>query len=330
MKAVVLERFGPPRQVLQLEDVPLPEPAPGQVRVRVRATAINDWDWTFARGRPMAYRPFLGWSRPRVSILGAELAGDVDALGDGTGGLALGDAVYGDVSECGFGGFAEYACVPAAALTPIPSGMSYLEAASIPHAATLAMQGLLDEGGMQAGERVLINGAGGGVGVFAIQLARDCGVAEVTGVDSRRKLGQLRELGYDHAVAYETTDFTRTGERYDLILDTKTNRPPRAYRRALTPAGRYVTVGGSTARLLQVAAAGRWLARFGRRRMSVVALRTNHELGRIDALYQRRGLTFRLDGPHALESVPERVEYFGGALHGGKVVIDVAAGAARR
>ena len=131
-------------------------------------------------------------------------------------------------------------------------------------------------------------------------------------------------------MAYETTDFTRSGQRYDLVLDTRTNRPPRAYRRALTPAGRYVTVGGSTFRILQVVAAGRWLARFGRRRMSVVSLRTNHQLERINGLYEGPGLTFRLDGPYPLEAVPERVEYFGRALHGGKVVIDVAGGADTR
>ncbi len=327
MRAVVLERFGPPERAFELQRVPLPQPAPAEVRVRVRATSINDWDWTLARGKPWAYRPFLGWSRPKVRIPGAEVAGVVEAVGSVVDSLRVGDAVYGDLSECGFGGFAEFVCAPAAILTSKPASMSFLEAAAIPHAATLALQGLFDVGELGQGERLLINGAGGGVGTLAIQLAKRQG-ADVTGVDSERKLDQLRALGFDHVLAYEREDFTLRDERYDLILDTKTNRPPRTYRRVLSPAGRYVTVGGTTIRLLQVFAAGRWTARFGGRRMAVVSLQANRDLGRINALFEQGGLRLRLDGPYPLEAVPERTGYFGAGLHGGKVVIDVADGAA--
>jgi NADPH:quinone reductase-like Zn-dependent oxidoreductase len=185
-----------------------------------------------------------------VSVLGAELAGTVEAVGEGVTSVRPGESVYGDVSEAGFGGFAEYARVRENALAKMPPGMSFEQAASLPHASMLALQGLVEVGRIAEGERVLINGAGGGVGTIGLQIAKRYG-AEVTGVDSAAKLPALKKLGFDRVIDYRQHDFTNERARYELILDAKTTRSPFRHARALSSGGRYVTVGGDVGRLLQ-------------------------------------------------------------------------------
>ena len=219
MKAIVLTHYGPPG-VLQLQEINKPEPTHGEVLVKVCATAVNDWDWCFVRGKPYIYRLMFGLTKPKVRVLGAEVSGTVEAVGNGVRRFKLGDDVYGDVSEAGFGAFAEYVCVREDALALMPPGMPFEQAAAIPHAAMLALQGLVDVGRIQKGERILINGAGGGVGTFGVQIAKQYG-AEVTGVDRESKLDTLRAVGFDHVIDYRQQDFTRNGQRYDLILDAK-------------------------------------------------------------------------------------------------------------
>lgn len=323
MKAVVLDHYGSPAE-LRLEDVPTPVPDPGEVLVRVRATTINDWDWCFTRGRPYPYRLLFGWTRPGVRILGSEVAGVVEATGSSASKFREGDAVYGDLSEAGFGGFAEYVAVRESALASMPSGLSFEQAAALPHAAGLARQGLVDVGGIRRGERVLINGAGGGVGMLGVQIAKRYD-AEVTGVDRGSKLDALRELGFDHVVDYETVDFTRAAERYDLILDAKTTRAPRRYLRALAPGGRYVTVGGSIPRLIQLLVLAPLLGRLSGKALSIVALKPNQDLARLDELLEPTAIRFHLDGPYPLSEVPRAMQRFGDAQHRGKIVIQVAA-----
>lgn len=332
MKAIVLTRYGPP-SALQVGQLAKPTPKDGEVLVKVRATAVNDWDWCFVRGKPLIYRLLFGLSKPKVTVLGAEVAGTVQALGDGSGShrrrprganeFQPGDHVYGDISEAGFGGFAEYVCVRQDALHHKPPRMSFEQAAALPHAAMLALQGLVDVGQIQQGERVLINGAGGGVGIIGVQIAKQYG-AEVTGVDSAHKLDTLRAVGFDHVIDYQQQDFTANGEHYDLIVDAKTNRSPFQYLRSLGPGGRYVTVGGHWPRLLQLLCVAPIVASLSDKRVHIVALKPNKDLAYVNDLFETKGLQCVIDGPYPLNDVPQAIQRFGEAKHVGKVVITVA------
>ncbi|MFQ5571717.1 MAG: NAD(P)-dependent alcohol dehydrogenase [Rhodothermales bacterium] len=322
MKAIVLTRYGSP-DVLRLEEVAKPEPRDDEVLVKVHATAVNDWDWSFVRGKPYIYRLMFGLVRPRVAILGVEVAGIVEATGNHVAKFQPGYHVYGDISEAGFGGFAEYVCVSEDALSRKPPGMTFEQAAALPHAAMLALQGLVDLGRIRQGESVLINGAGGGVGTIGVQIAKQFG-AEVTGVDSALKLDMLRSMGFDHVIDYQREDFTRNGQLYDLILDTKTNRSAFRYLRSLNPGGRYVTVGGYLPWLLQVFCMEPLISRFSGKHVRIVALKPNKDLGYVNDLFETNGLDCVIDGPYPLSDVPEAVQRFGEAKHLGKVVITVA------
>lgn len=322
LKAILFTRYGPPTEVLRLQEVPKPKPADGEVLVKVHATAVNDWDWGYVRGRPGVLRLLFGLLKPKFSVMGAEVAGTVEALGAHASRFSPGDRVHGDLSAAGFGGFAENVCVREDALAAMPADMSYEQAAALPHAAMLALQGLVDVGAIRDGERVLINGAGGGVGTIGVQIAKEFG-CEVTGVDADHKLDLLRSMGFDHVIDYTRQDFTSDGRHYDLILDTKTNRPPRRYLRSLVPGGRYVTVGGNLLRLLQIACLGPLISRISGKHLRVLALEPNKDLAYIHRMFEEGKLEIPLDGPYPLDQVPEAVERFGQAKHLGKVVIRV-------
>ncbi|WP_299492419.1 NAD(P)-dependent alcohol dehydrogenase [Acaryochloris sp. IP29b_bin.137] len=246
MKAIVLTQYGSPDD-LKLKDIEKPTPSDGEVLVKIHATSINDWDWCLVRGTPFYIRLLCGWRKPNIQIPGAEVAGRIDAVGPNVTQFQPGDAVYGDISECGFGGFAEYVCVPETALALMPESMTFTEAAAIPHAGMLAVQGLI--GHLQPSQKLLINGAGGGVGTLGVQIANTIGVKDVTGVDLASKFALMRSVGFTHTIDYTQTNFTEGQERYDVILDTKTNRSPFKYLPVLNPGGIYVTVGGLTPRL---------------------------------------------------------------------------------
>ncbi len=323
MKALVLRAYGPPEN-LQIEERTRPEPGAGEVLVRVHTTAVNDWDWCLVRGRPYLYRALFGLRRPRVRVPGAELAGLVSAVGADVQQFEPGDAVYGDVSNAGFGGFAEYACVPETALARMPAGMSFEQAAATPHAGLLALQGLVDQGQLQRGERVLINGAGGGVGAAALQVSRHYDT-EVTGVDATIKLEAMRALGFDHVIDYTQRDFAGDAGRYDLILDTRSSRSPWRCVRALAPRGRYVSVGGRIPHLLGIFLTAPLLSRWSDRSLQILALEPNRGLDRLTALLDHSGPGLPIDGPWDLDALPEAIAHFGAAEHVGKVVIRVAA-----
>ena len=322
MKAVVLTRYGSP-QDLTLEERPVPTPKRGEVRVKVHASAVNDWDWSIVRGRPYPYRLMFGLTKPRVSILGAEVAGLVDALGDGATRFAPGQRVYGDLSSGAFGAFAEYVCVPESAIRTMPAGLTFVQAAALPHAGLLAWQGLVEAGAIRQGERVLINGAGGGVGVLGLQIAKLHG-CEVTGVDKAAKLDALTAMGFDHVVDFQRTDFTATGARYDLVLDARSTRSPGRQLRSLAPGGRYVIVGGDVLRLLQAAAMGWILTKATGKRLAILALEPNEGLERIGELFEAGSLRPVIDGPHDLADAPRAVARFGAAEHVGKIVLKVS------
>ena len=324
MRAIVFKRYGTP-DVLQIKEVNRPEPKNDEVLVKIRATAVNDLDWCFVRGKPYIYRLMFGLLKPKVTVLGAEVGGTVEATGSRVRKFKPGDHVYGDLSEAGFGGFAEYVCAREDALALKPPGMTFEQAAALPHAAMLAFQGLVDVGQIRHGERVLINGAGGGVGTIGVQIAKQY-EADVTGVDSELKLDALRGAGFDHVIDYRQQDFTRNGQRYDLILDTKTTRSPFSFLRSLDPGGRYVTVGGQLRRLFQTFCTASLISRVTGKQVRIVALKPNHDLDYINDLYETKGLKFVIDGPYPLSDVPQAIKRFGEAKHIGKVVISVVPG----
>lgn len=320
MKAVVFTRYGSP-DVLELRDVPKPTPRDDQVLVRVHAVSINDWDWEALRGVPFVNRIIFGLLRPKKQVLGSDIAGRVEAVGGSVRRFKPGDEVFGDLSG-DWGGFAEYVCARERALAPKSPRMTFEEAAAIPQAGMLALQGLREMGQLHAGQRLLINGAGGGVGTFAIQIAGLHGV-EVTGVDRLEKLDMLRSMGVRHVMDYTQDDFTRTGERYDLVLDVKTARPIADCARALAPDGIYVTVGGSMPRLLEAMFLGPWLAMTTRKRIRLVILEQNRDLAHLSELFEAGKLVPVIDGPYRLSEVPEAMRHFAAGRHKGKVVVTV-------
>lgn len=315
MKAIVCERYGTPEQ-LQLREVPAPVPKERQVLVRVHATTVNDYDWSMVIGKPRIYRLFFGLFRPWRPIPGMELAGKVVALGANVTRWRVGDAVYGDTSNGGLGTFAGQVAVPEDELRRIPPGLTFVEAAAVPHALELAYQAVVSIGKLKDGEHVLINGAGGGVGTFALQLAKRQGCT-VWGVDTGEKLQAMSSMGFDRVIDYKQQDFTRLGERFDLVVDPKTKRSAGELARALTPNGRYVTVGGDPGRLIALLLA-RW---FGRRNMHILMLKSNKNLDALAPLLSSGALKAVIDGPYAFNELPRLIRRFGEGLHTGKVVV---------
>lgn len=317
MRAVEYSRYGSPDE-LRLVDVPTPEPQGNQVLVELHAVSLNRSDWEVLRGSPL-YARLGGLRRPRRRILGSDIAGRVAAVGDGVTRFQQGDDVFADILAT-LGGFAEYASVPERLLEPMPDGMSYEEAACLPQAGAIALQGVSDK--VSAGDAVLINGGGGGSGAYAIQLAKLAG-AEVTGVDNASKQEFMRSLGADHVLDYERDDFTRTGHTYDLILDLVGDRSARAYRRSLRPAGRYSYVGGSTGTLLRVLAGGLVPWRRGKRvRVLGVRLGAKHLAPLVELIRDGRVVT-RIDRRYRLDEVPDALAYLGAGHAKGKVVVTV-------
>lgn len=320
MKAIVFHEYGLP-DVLKLEEVEKPAPKDNQVLIKIHAASVNDWDWGLLRGTPFANRTMFGLFKPKkVKILGLDVAGRIEAVGENAKQFQPGDEVFGDLSGCGFGGFAEYVCAPENALLPKPPGMSFEQAAATPQAALLALQGLQFKGRIQNGQKVLINGAGGGAGTFAVQIAKSMG-AEVTGVDSTAKLDMLRTLGAAHVVDYTQEDFTRNGQLYDLILDTAAHHSFFDYKRALGANGIYAVVGGSTAVILQTVLLGSLFSIFGSRKMGLVLHKPNKGLALFVELFEAGKVVPIIDRRYPLGEVPDALRYFGEGRAIGKLVI---------
>ena len=320
MKAVVFTKYGSP-DVLELKDVEKPTPKANEVLIRVHAASLNDWDWGALQGIPFVNRLIFGLLRPKKQILGSDVAGRVEAVGRDVRHFRPGDEVFGDLSG-EWGGFAEYVCAREDAVALKAPGMTFEQAAAIPQAAMLAVQGLCDVGKIQRGQKVLINGAGGGVGTFAIQIAR-LYEAELTGVDSPEKLDMLRSMGVRHVIDYTQEDFTRNGKAYDLILDVKTNRSIFDCARALSSNGTYVTVGGDMHRLFQALVVLPWISMTTSKSIRIVALKKNKDLAYMRQLFEAGKVVPVIDGPYALSEVPEAFRYFGEGRHKGKVVITI-------
>lgn len=322
MKAIVFTKYGTP-DVLELKEVDKPIPKDDEVLIRVCAVSINDWDWNLLQG-DLINRLLNGPLKPKKKILGSDIAGRIEAVGKNIEQLRPGDEVFGDLSG-EWGGFAEYVCAREDALALKPASMTFDQAAAIPQAAMLAIQGLRDKGQIQPGQKLLINGAGGGVGTFALQIAKLYGV-EVTGVDSSGKLDMLRSMGVDHVVDYTQEDFTKNGQCYDLILDVKTNRSIFDYMRALSPNGIYVTVGGSMARLFQALFLWPLISMISKKKIGIVVLKRNKDLAFLNELFEAGKVKPVIDGHYTLSEVPEAIRYFGEGNHKGKIVITLECG----
>lgn len=312
------ERYGGP-EILRLTQIPTPEPGRGQVLVRVAATSINLSDWEGLRGSP-AYARVAGLLRPRRPVLGSDIAGWVEACGPGVTGWRLGEEVYADNLAL-MGGFAEYAVVPAAGLARRPVGLTLEQAAAIPQAGAIAWQGTQ---AATPGRRVLVNGAGGGSGSFAIQLAKRRG-AHVTAVDNGAKLEFMRSLGADVVLDYRRADFTRDPTGYDLILDLVAQRSVFAYRRALRPGGTYACVGGTTRAVLRVLTLGRLVGVGSGRRLRVLAVRSGPEhFAPVAELAAAGELRIAIDRTVGLPDLPAALGRVGAGEALGKVVVGLA------
>lgn len=318
MKAVVYDRYGGP-DVLRVEEVPVPAPAAGQVRVEIAATSVNLSDWECLRGSP-AYARMGGLRVPARRILGSDIAGVVDAVGPGVSRFRPGDQVYGDNLAL-MGGFAEYALVPESALARKPTQLTFVEASTIPQAGAIAWQGT-DRAG--AGSRVLINGAGGGSGSFAVQLAKRLG-AYVTGVDNAAKQGFMRSVGADDVIDYGREDFTRTTQPYDLVLDLVADRSVFAYRRALAPGGAYRCVGGPVRALLRVLVGGWVVGRVTGRSIGVLAVKQGPaHFEPVADLCVTGEVRIHIDRTFTLEQVPDALAHVGDGRALGKVVVSLS------
>jgi NADPH:quinone reductase-like Zn-dependent oxidoreductase len=320
MKAVVYTEYGLP-DVLQLKDVEKPTPTDDEVLIKLYAVSLNRSDWEALIGKPL-YARIGGLRRPRRHILGSDIAGRVEAVGKNITRFTPGDEVFGDILGR-LGGFAEYVCARERSLAPKPPGMTFEEVAAIPQAGVIALQGIRDKGQVKPGHKVLINGAGGGAGSFAVQLAKLYG-AEVTGVDSARKFDFMRSLGADHVIDRTREDFTRNGQQYDLIIDVVAYRSVFDYRRALRPTGSYYAVGGSVATFLLMLAFGPLIRMFTGKKIRVLVVQSSIEdMLHIADLCQAGKLVPAIDRRFTLSEVPAALRYLGEGRAKGKVVITV-------
>ncbi len=319
MKAIVYSTYGSP-DVLRLEDVQAPVPADNEVLVKVHAVSINSWDWDMLTGKPYEYRFFSGLLKPRyTAIHGCDIAGQVEATGKNVKRLQVGDEVFGDLSDGGWGAFAEYICAREAELVHKPSSMTFEQAACLSHGGNLAVQGLIDFGQIQSGQKVLINGGGGSTGTLAIQTAKLFDV-ELTAVDRTEKLDMMRNLGADHVIDFTKDDFTKNGRRYDVIFDVKTTRSIFAYQRALGPDGTYVTVGGKTSRILQILL---FRKLFNKHKMHLVGYKANKDSGYLVELFEAGKIKPVIDRCYPLEKTADAFRYFGEGRFKGKIVVTV-------
>ena len=322
MKAIVCTKYGSP-DVLQLQEVAKPAPQDDEVLIRVYAASVNARDWRFMRAKPFFIRLVPGgFLQPKNKILGADVTGRVEAIGSNVKQFQPGDEVFGYLpSATGRGTFAEYVCANENAITLKPANLAFEQAAAVPVAAMTALQGLRDKGNIQPGQRVLIQGASGGVGTFAVQIAKSFG-AEVTAVCSTRNLEMVRSIGADHVIDYTREAFTRNGQRYDLILAVNGYHPISDYLRASSPAGIYVVIGGSMIQLFQAMRLGRRISKTGSQKTYVVSLvQSQKDLIFMKELLESGKVVPVLDGCYPLGKAVEAFWYFEKVHAKGKVVI---------
>ena len=314
MQAFVYDKYGPPEK-LHLGEVDKPTPQPGEVLVRIMASGVNAADWHMVRGKPLFSRFFLGLLRPKRRIIGIDIAGEVEAVGSGISRFKPGDEVYANLLDYGLGGFAEYVSVSQEAVSRKPANLSFEEAAAVPMAAVTALQALRHHGEIQPGQKVLINGATGGVGTFAVQIAKSYG-AEVTGVTSTRNIELVRSLGADHVVDYTTTDFTQNGERYDLIHDAVGNQSVGDLRGALAEGGKAAVTGfSSMPKMMGVSMRG------GKDVVQVKAKVTTKDLELLSELIEAGKVRPKIERTSPFAGIADAVAYVEAGHARGKVVV---------
>ena len=323
MRAITQTKYGS-TDVLSLEEIDKPILSDNGVLVRVYATSINSGDWHLMRGTPFLIRfLFGGVFKPKFKTLGMDVAGRVEAVGKDVTQFQLDDEVFGDLTECGFGAFAEYACATESSLVLKPANISFEEAATVPVAALADLQGLRDFGQIRSGQKVLINGASGGVGSFAVQIAKMFG-AEVMAVCSTKKMEMVRSLGANHVIDYIQTDVTKNGQLYDLIFDAAAYRSVFDYLPSLTTEGTYVLVGGSTARFFQVMFFGSLISRISHRQVKCLASKPNQaDLVILRDLLEARKISPLIDRHYSLSEVPTAIRHLEERQVIGKVAIVV-------
>jgi NADPH:quinone reductase-like Zn-dependent oxidoreductase len=324
MKAIVYGEYGPP-EVLKMAEVARPSPKDDEVLVAVEAASVNSRDWRYLTSDPFLVR-FMGGGllKPKHPILGADIAGRVVTVGKDVKQFQPGDEVFGDISSCGCGGFAEYVSARETAFVRKPTNLTFEESAAVPLAAVAALQGLRDKGQIKPGQQVLINGASGGVGTYMVQIAKSFG-AEVTAVCSTKNLDMARSLGADHVIDYTQEDFSTSGKHYDLILAPSGNRSLAEYRRALKPSGVYVMVGGSTSQIFQALLKGPLVSMTGKQKVRILSSGPDQtDLGTVKQLLETGQVRPVIDSSYRLEEIPDALRYFGQGHTHGKIVIKVA------
>jgi NADPH:quinone reductase-like Zn-dependent oxidoreductase len=324
MKAIVNTHYGSP-DVLQVQEVAKPTPQDNEVLIKVHAVSVNAADLHLLSGKPFLIRLMgFGFLKPKNTILGASIAGRIEAIGENVTQFQPGDDVFGDVSESGWGGFAEYVCASADALVLKPASVSSEQAAAVPMAAVTALQGLRDRGHIQAGQKVLIYGASGGVGTFAVQIAKAFG-AEVTAVCSTRNVDAACSMGADHVIDYTKEDFTQNGQHYDLIMAANGNRSISEYKRALRPNGTYVMTGGSDKQMFQAMLLGPWIFRTGTKKMAknAMAKPNTKDLGFVKELLEAGKVIPVIERRYPLAETADALRYLEEGHARGKVVITV-------
>lgn len=320
MKVIFYSKYGSP-DVLQIKEVEKPVPADKEVLVKVHAASINSWDWDMIRGKPFVVRMW-GLFKPKYKIPGCDMAGVVESVGKNVKKFKAGDEVFGDMCQSGFGAFAEYKCARENALGLKSAQMSFEQAAAIPQAAMMALQSLRDKVQIQPGQKLLINGAGGAVGTFAVQIAK-LYEAEVTGVDHPDKFEMMRSIGYDHVIDYTKEDFTKSGKRYDFILDVRTDRSIFSYARALNRHGVYLTVGGSLPRIFGAFFFKPWVAWIRKKHYSMVAMKANQDLAYMNELVETGKVKPVVGSTYKLEETAEAFRLFSKGKQKGKIVITI-------
>jgi NADPH:quinone reductase-like Zn-dependent oxidoreductase len=322
MKAVVCNKYGSP-DVLQFEEIEKPIPKGNQVLVKVHASSLNYGNLVLLKGEPFLARFAFGLTKPKYPIPGGDIAGRVEAVGKDVKQFQPGDEVFGDLSSCGWGGYAEYVSAAESALAKKPANLSFEEAAAVPMAAVTALQSLRDKGKIQNGQKVLIYGASGGVGTFAVQIAKFFG-AEVTALCSSRNLGIARSNGADNTIDYTKEEFPKKIDHYDLILGVNGSQPISVYKRALKPNGIFVNVGGSGSQLSQAMFLGPWISMTGSKKISTFLQRQNQkDLIFVKELLETGKVKPVIDKCYKLSEVSEAFRYFEEGHAQGKVVITI-------
>lgn len=323
MKAIVYENYGSP-DVLELKEVAKPAPGDNDVLVKVQAASLNAADWHVLRAKPFLIRLMgLGFLRPKNKILGADVSGLVEGVGRNVKQFHPGDEVFGDISASGWGAFAEYACVHEDALVLKPAGLTFEEAAAVPLAALTALHGLRDKGQIKAGQKVLINGASGGVGTFAVQLAKYFG-AEVTAVCSTKNLDKVRTIGADHVIDYSREDFTQSGQKYDLIFAANGYHSIFDYKRALNPGGSYIMSGGSGSQMFEAIILGPVISMTGDKKLGSVSSKPDkNDLLFLKELLEAGKIVPVIDRRYPLSEVADAVRYLEEGHARGKIVITI-------